>query len=156
MQPLVFTQNDRDQIGHDRFMHPCPQIQKRMDILNLAANGLQYEQIAKIAGCSTSTVQRRLDDFRTGGLEAVRQRDYKGQTSELMGHAKTLEDHFRNHPPATLLEAQATIESITGIKRGLTQVRIFLNTLRIATPKKRRCSSSKQSRSPRDVPYRNA
>ena len=139
MQPLIFTQDDRDQIEHDRFMHPSPQIQKRMDILNLAAHGLPYDQIAEIAGCSTSTVQRRLDDFRTGGLDAVRQRNYKGQTSELMGYAKTLEDHFRNHPPATLPEARDKIESITGIRRGLTQVRIFLNTLRLATPKKRRC-----------------
>ena len=143
MRALIFTQDDRDQIEHDRFMHPCPQIQKRMDILNLAAHGLHYDQIADIAGCSTSTVQRRLDDFRKGGLDALRQRHYKGKTNELMGHAKTLEDYFHKQPPATLPDARDKIESITGIRRGLTQVRIFLNTLGLATPKKRRCSSSK-------------
>ena len=138
MRPLVFTQDDRDQIEHDRFMHPCPQIQKRMDILNLAAHGFEYKQIAEIAGCSTATVQRRLDDFRNGGLDQVRQRGYKGKTNELMKHSQTLEDYFRTHPPNTLAKAQSDIESITGIRRGLTQVRIFLNTLGFATPKKRR------------------
>ncbi len=41
-------------------------------------------------------------------------------------HAPTLEAHFRDHPPRTTADAQATIERLTGVRRRLTQVRKFL------------------------------
>ncbi len=37
-----------------------------------------------------------------------------------------LEEHFRQHPPRSLRQAQQTIEQRTGLHRGLTQVRRFL------------------------------
>ena len=39
------------------------------------------------------------------------------------------EEAIEEHPPATVNEATAKIEEITGIRRGPTQVRGFLNSL---------------------------
>ena len=49
--------------------------------------------------------------------------------SELHEHAKTIEEYFREHPPATINEARALIEELTGIQRGLTQIRKFVKSL---------------------------
>ena len=46
--------------------------------------------------------------------------------SELSGHSVSLEAHFREHPPASLKQAQSEIETITGVKRSETQVGEFL------------------------------
>ncbi len=40
-------------------------------------------------------------------------------------HWVSLEEHFRQHPPRSLRQAQQTIEQRTGLHRGLTQVRAF-------------------------------
>lgn len=40
-----------------------------------------------------------------------------------------MEDHFHRNPPRSTAEAAAEIEGITGIRRGLTQVRKFLKGL---------------------------
>lgn len=49
--------------------------------------------------------------------------------SDLVPFTETLENHFRQQPPATIKEAAARIEEITGIKRGLTQARKFILSL---------------------------
>jgi len=43
--------------------------------------------------------------------------------SELIKFEKIIREDFQNNPPATIKEAAARIEKLTGIKRGTTQVR---------------------------------
>jgi hypothetical protein len=40
-------------------------------------------------------------------------------------HRQSLEDYFLEHPPRSAAEAQKAIEELTGIRRGLSQVRAF-------------------------------
>lgn len=129
MSSLQFTPSELEQIDHDRFYHPCPQIQKRMEVLRLAAHGLPQAEIAQLTGLSKATIQRRLADFRRGRLDAVGAWNYRGRPSILRQHAATLEQHFRSHPPATVADARAVIEEKTGVRRGLTQVRLFLKKI---------------------------
>ncbi len=49
--------------------------------------------------------------------------------SELATYRESLEAYFEDHPPATVNEAIAKIEELTGIQRGPTQVRKFLDSL---------------------------
>ena len=46
-----------------------------------------------------------------------------------MNHKETIEDYFRKHPPATIKEAAAIIEQLTGVRRSPTQVRNFLKSI---------------------------
>ena len=133
MRLLDLTPAELERIDHDRFHHPCPQIQKRMEVLRLAAHGLSQAEIATLSGLSRATVQRRLADYRRGQLDAVQAWNYRGRPSVLHEHAPTLEEYFRTHPPATVAAARAVIEAKTGVRRGLTQVRRFLKTLGSAT-----------------------
>lgn len=126
MRPLHFPPDVLAEIEHDRFHHPVPQVQRRMELLRLAAHGLPRPDLIRLSGLSKATVQRRLDEYRDGGLDAVRRWHFRGRANGLAPHTATLEEHFAAHPPATVADARAAIEQMTGVRRGLTQVRLFL------------------------------
>jgi transposase len=97
-----------------------------MEVLWLKAHALRHADIAKLAAVSPRSVQRYLDEFARGGLDRVRRLDWKGKASALDGHRASLEDYFLNNPPRSAREAQRAIARLTGVRRGLSQVRAFL------------------------------
>jgi transposase len=129
MRPITFTPEDLSAIAHERYHHPDPHVQRQMEVLWLKHHGETHERIALLAGVSRSTVQRYLDAFLAGGLDAVRRCPWHGQRSALEDHRDSLDDHFRQHPPRSVREAQEVIRQRTGIVRGHTQVRRFLHRL---------------------------
>jgi transposase len=126
MRTFSFSQADLDIIQHDRYHHPHPRVQLKMEVLWLKSQGLTHASIGELAGASRRTVQRILDAYLAGGLDQVRRLCFRRPESELVKHQATLEDYFLENPPASTAQAQAAIEKLTGIKRGLTQVRRFL------------------------------
>ena len=71
-------------------------------------------------------MQRYLDEYQGGGLERVRRLGWQGKACALDEHRQSLEDYFLAHPPRSAREAQQAIERLTGIRRGLSQVRAFM------------------------------
>lgn len=126
MRTFTFSDEQLAEIRHDRLRHPHPRVQQKMNVLWLKSKGLTHDRIAVLADTSLRTVQRVLSEFLEGGVDLVRQTHWDGRTSELDDHAQTLEDHFVEHPPRSTREAQAEILRLTGVNRGLTQVRQFL------------------------------
>lgn len=126
MRPLDFPPAILAEIADDRFHHPAPKVQRRMDVLWRAAHSVARAEIVRRSGASRASVQRDLDADRDGGLDAVRALRYVTPTSALDPHAPTLEAYFRDHPPRTTADAQAAITRLTGVRRGLTQVRRVL------------------------------
>ena len=59
-------------------------------------------------------------------MERFKELHLHRQESALVHQRTTLEEHCRTPPPATVAAAAAQIEARTGIKRGLTQTRQFL------------------------------
>lgn len=126
MREFTFSDEQLAEIRRDRARHPHPRVQQKMNVLWLKAKGLTHDRIADLADTSLRTVQRVLTEFLEGGLDAVRATRWEGKRAELNDHAPALEDHFVEHPPRSAREAQAEIERLTGVRRGLTQVREFL------------------------------
>jgi transposase len=126
MRQFSFTAEDLRAIAHDRYHHPHPHVQRKMEVLWLKSHDLPHHQIATLAGVSVRTVQRYLDEYLEGGLPRVRRCNWQGPHSALAEHEQSLEEHFWDHPPRTTKEAAAVIEQQTGIRRRLTQVRAFL------------------------------
>jgi hypothetical protein len=62
---------------------------------------------------------------------------YYQPESELKEHIVSLEAYFREHPPATIKQAQHEVEVITGIKRSESQVREFLKKTPSPLPESR-------------------
>jgi transposase len=129
MRTVAFSPEVLDAIRHDRYHHPHPRIQQRMEVLWLKSKGFTHEDIADLADVSRRTVQRYLDDYLLGGLERLRCLPWRGPAGALDAHQAGLEDYFLENPPRSTREAQAVIEQRTGVRRGLTQVRAFLKKL---------------------------
>jgi hypothetical protein len=105
-------------------MHP--RVQLKMEVLWLKSQGLTHDRIAHLAGVSLRSVQRYLDEFLHGGLEQIRRLNWPGKRNGLDDHSATLDDYFLEHPPRSVRDAQAAIGRLTGVRRGLTQVRHYL------------------------------
>jgi transposase len=129
MRTVTFSEADLEVIAYERYHYPDPQVQRKMEVLWLLHNGETHERIATLAGVSRSSVHRYLTDYLEGGLDLIRCCPHKGSVSQLDEQQASLEEYFDQHPPHTVKEAQQVIEQRTGIRRGLTQVRRFLQRL---------------------------
>jgi transposase len=126
MRRFEFSEEQRRVLAHERYYHPDPRVQQRMEIVWLKSHGETHERIAELAGVGRRTVQRVLDLFASGGVDALRKFGGKGSTSGLAPHRESLEAEFRERPPRTVAEACTRIEQLTGVLRRPTQVRLFL------------------------------
>jgi transposase len=106
-----------------------------MEILWGKHLGFTHEGIAALAGVSRSTVQRCLTTFHQGGLERIRDVPTQQPRSELDAHRASLEKVLQEQPVRSVKHARHLIEQATGIRRGLTQVRLFLRRLGLAPRK---------------------
>jgi transposase len=129
MLHLTFTEEDIKELDYQRYHHPHPRVQRKMEVLLLKAKGLSHHQIALCVGICENTMLSYLEQYQARGIEALKQLHFHHPTSEMQAHQDTLEAYFREHPPATIPQAVKIIEQLTGIKRSPTQVGIFLKTL---------------------------
>ena len=63
MRIITFTADDRRALAHDRYHHPDPRVQRKMEVLWLKSHGLSHDEIAAYADVSRRTVQRYLDEY---------------------------------------------------------------------------------------------
>jgi len=128
-RPGIVSEEEQRELQRDRYEHPHPRVQQRMEVLWLISQGVGYGEAARLAGVSPATGDRIVARYRRGGVEALRQLNWRQPISELQAHHQTLEESFREQPAHTVNEACARIEELTGLKRGPTQVRRFLKKL---------------------------
>src|SRR4051812_48665266 len=126
MRTFTFTAEDLRDLAHDRYHHPDPRVQRKMEVLWLKSHELSHDDIAAYADVSRRTVQRYLDESLEGGLPRLRRGRSHHPRSALVEHQASLEEYFRQHPPRSVKQARAVIEQRTGVRRGLSQVRHFL------------------------------
>jgi transposase len=128
MRELTFSNEDLKEIDADRYHHPHPHVQRKMEVPWLKSHGLPHRQIADLAGVSLRTAQRHLEEYLQGGLMQVRRCKWRGPQAVPLRHERSLEEYFWDHPPRGTKEAAKVIFEQTGVRRGLTQVRAFLKT----------------------------
>ena len=123
---LEFTPEIVEALNYERFHHPVPLVQRRMEVLWLKSHGLPHEQIAVLGNISETTMREYFQLYLAGGIEFLKEVHFYHPESELVQHVNSLEEYFRVNPPASIKEAQSEIETLTGIRRSETQVRAFL------------------------------
>ena len=128
MREFSFSEEDLKVIARDRYEHPHPRVRRKMEALRLKSNGLPHSQIAKLVRVSPRTAQRYLSEYLQGGLARVRHCKWRGPKSDLLEHERPIEEYFWGHPPRTAQQAARVIFEQTGLRRGPTQVRVFLKT----------------------------
>ena len=130
MIELTYTDEEIKKLNYQRYNHPHPRVQQRMEVIYLKSlNLLSHEMIAKIASVSPNTMRSYFKLYQLGGIERLKELNFYSPVSELVEHKDTIENHLRKHPPSTISEASDIIEKLTGIKRGPTQTRKFLKNI---------------------------
>ncbi len=100
-----------------------------MSVLLLKSQGMTHSMIANLEDISGNTIRAYLREYQEGGIERLKEIQFYQPQSELTQYSMTLKEYFRENPPATVNEARAVINDLTGIQRGLTQVRQFLKSI---------------------------
>jgi transposase len=140
---LEFPPAIQEILNYERYHHPLPLVQRRMEALWLKSHGLAHGQIAQLVNITENTLRDYFQLYQTGGVEGLKEVAIQGPESALQKHYASLEAYFRAHPPATIKEAQSKIERLTGIKRSETQVREFLKKNSISAAAGSGCSRPK-------------
>jgi transposase len=126
---IDFSEEEKQALHHERFHHPHPRVQIKMETLWLKSQGMEHQVIAQLVGISENTLRSYLREYQDGGIERLKDIRFYRPSSELMKHAQSLETHFRKYPPTSINAAIETIETLTGIRRSPTQVRLFLKRM---------------------------
>ena len=129
MIKIEFTEGDIKALNYERYHHPHPRVQRKMEALWLKSQGEPHNKIAQLTGISINVVTQYIKEYKAGGIEKLKELNFYRPESKLNEHKQTIEDYFRVHPPATIKEAMNTIEKLTGLKRSEKQVMKFLKKI---------------------------
>lgn len=135
MKKIAFSPEEIEALRYERFHHPDPRVQLKLEAVYLRSQGVANEQIMRLCAISKATFHRYLQEYLSGGMERLKQAKEPRRRGELYEYQAVIEADFRHQPPATVAQATARIEALTGIVRKPTQVRQFLKTLGMAPRK---------------------
>lgn len=131
MLEIEFSTEEIESLHYERFHHPHPRVQVKMEAVYLKSRKLPHQEICRLTGISGNTLRSYLRDYKEGGIDRLKQLNFYQPQSQLMSHRESLEEHLKQHPPATIKQARAMIAEKTGIERSPTQIRRFLLKLGI-------------------------
>ena len=129
MMHLEFSEEDVQQLKFERFYHPHPRVQKKMEALLLKSQELPHQRICEIVGICGNTLRSYFREFQEGGVERLKRFEAGGSSSELDEHSETIRELLTKHPPQTIAEAVELIAEHTGVRRSETQIRALLKRL---------------------------
>ena len=129
MIQLDFFETDIDALYHERFHHPHPHVQKKMEALYLKSHGLTHNEICRLVRITRATLSDYLQQYKEGGIEKLKELNFNKPQSELDPHHQTIELDFKAQPPQSVVEAQNRIEKLTRIRRSPTQIRAFMKKM---------------------------
>jgi transposase len=126
MIPLNVTDEQFQALRYERFHHPHPRVQKKMEVVFLRASGLSVAEVCRLTDVSPNTYRAYLRDFQQAGIDGLKRFECAGTVSDLDAHADTIIESLVERPVRTLAHARNRIIELTGIERSNEQVRQFL------------------------------
>jgi len=109
---------------HLHFPHPL--IRQRMHYLCLRAQGYGPGECTKILNIHRNTATLWSKAYIAQGISGLLAHQHYRPRSELQDHTAKIRTDFDDQPPRSVMHARQRIEQLTGLKRGLTQVRCYL------------------------------
>jgi transposase len=123
---ITFIPDEIDQLRKERFTHSHPRVRIKLEVLFLKSQGVSHQEIGKMVDITQNTLRSYLEQYRSGGIEELKTLHFRKPTSPLEEYREVIEADFEKKPPATLNEASARINELTGIKRCSKQIGRFL------------------------------
>src|SRR3954451_6096310 len=68
---IDFTPEQIDALHHERFHHPHPRVQLKMEAVYLKSQGLPHQDICRLARISENTLRAYLRPYQEGGVERL-------------------------------------------------------------------------------------
>src|SRR3954464_11563851 len=97
MLRIEFSDHAIEQLRYERYHHPHPRVQPKMEALLLKSQGLPHQVIAACVGVCEHTLLAYFRTYQAGGIDALKHTHFYRPSSELELQATTLERYFRAH-----------------------------------------------------------
>ena len=94
MLQMKFTPKEQQALHYERFNHPHPRVQQKMEAVLLKSHGLSHALIVTILRIDEGTLRDYLRAYQEGGIEELKTIPWKGTESELAAHETTLKSFF--------------------------------------------------------------
>lgn len=129
MIKITFSDKDIADLHKNRYNYPHPRIQMRFNALYLKAMRLSHGEICRLCQITKTTLVKYFKMYLNGGIESLKQWNYNGKVNSLAAHSSTIKEYFQENPPISSRKAVADIERLTGVKRSITQIKVFLHSI---------------------------
>ena len=116
-------------LNYERYHYPHHRVQRKMEALWLKSQKVKHKDICRLTGISPNTLRKYLRKYKACGIDGLKEVNFRKPQSELKQHTATIEAYFCEHPPASVKEAMAKIEELTGIKLSENRIREFLRSI---------------------------
>ena len=126
MIQMTFSFEEIAVLAHERFTHPHPFVRRKLEAVLLKAANLPHQKICQLCGIGGNTLRSYLAEYQAGGLAQLKALRFYRPVSKLEAHRESVQAELALHPVATIKHARRRIFELTGIQRGLTQVRRWL------------------------------
>ena len=87
MIDIKFIEKEKVALHFERFQHPHPRVQRKMEALWLKSNEESHKRIAQLTGVSVNCVTRYIKEYQSGGIEKLKEINFCGPQSKLDEHA---------------------------------------------------------------------
>lgn len=131
MNQMSFSFEQIEALERERFTHPHPFVRRKMEALFLKSQQLPPPMICQLCRICGNPLRSYLGEYQAGGLEQLRELPFYRPVSRLEEHRELVQAELQWHPVASVKQARAKIFELTGLTRGLTQVRQWLGTCRL-------------------------
>lgn len=102
-------------------------VQKRLHAVYLrVVLNKKMKKVCAYCDCGRNAISRAVRCYAEHGIEGITETKYGTNVSELDAHKDKILEHLRKEPAYTLAEIRQRIIDLTGITRGLSQVRIWV------------------------------
>ena len=81
MIKIDFSEEEIEALKHERFYHPHPRVQRKMEALLLKSQKVPHEQICQIADISANTLRSYLQAYNEAGILFCKVNGHRGAIS---------------------------------------------------------------------------
>ena len=71
MIKIKFTEAEKKDLNYERYHHPHPRVQRKMEALWLKSQGESNKKIAQLTGVTVNVVTKYIKEYKDGGIENV-------------------------------------------------------------------------------------
>jgi len=130
---LNLTDHEMKKLNELRIKGKTIKIRQKANAIYLRAIGKTIPFVMSAAKLSNKTIISHVKKYIEKGMDYIFENNYKGNISELDKYETKILEDFKKAPPATIGEATARIEKLTGLKRSGTQVSVWLKKTNFLT-----------------------